>query len=165
MSANNQMYKFYSEMTKGYREGEDGLFEHGVRSWMSMDPENPFKQDTPEYECFFKMQRGYQLWMMNGADKKINRRRMIEAAKELCEINPKRPYKFNKEENEEDKRQAEAYAKEQAALAEETAKAEAEEEEKNMFYVFGVVPQKKKDKETDELKISRLRNLFKRNHD
>ena len=173
MSQNNQMYKFYSEMTKGHRENQPALFEHGVRSWMAMEPECPFGEGSDEAELFFKMQMGYTIWQRNGADKNINRRRMLEAAHQLCELNPQRPYKFDKAEDAEDRRQAKAneeeakrLAEEEAELlkiqqdAEEKARLEAEEEEKDMLHVFGVVDHK--DKETKELKVSRLKSLFKR---
>lgn len=173
MSQNNQMYKFYSEMTKGHRENQPALFEHGVRSWMTMEPECPFEENSDAAGLFFKMQMGYTIWQRNGADKNINRRRMLEAAHQLCELNPKRPYKFDKAEDAEDRRQAKAneeeakrLAEEEAELlkiqqdAEEKARLEAEEEEKDMLHVFGVVDHK--DKETKELKVSRLKSLFKR---
>ena len=160
---NNMMYKFYSEMTKGYREDQEGLFEHGVRSWMDMEPECPFEENSEAAELFFKIQMGYTIWKRGGADKKINRRRMLEAAKALCELNPKRPYKFNKAEDAEDRRLAEEAEKEAERLAQEKAKEaaaqkareeqerkEAEEEEKDMMHVFGVVKP-----------MSRLKSLFK----
>lgn len=172
MGKNNQMYKFYSEMTKGYREGIAAMFEHGVRCWMELEPENPFEENSQAAELFFKIQRGYTIWLRGGADKNINRRRMMAAAAELCELNPKRPYKFNKEEDAEDRKQAEEaqktaeeLAKEKARIeaeekaAKEAADKEAEEEEKDMEHVFGVVPTPKEEKES---KISRFKNLFKR---
>lgn len=173
MSQNNLAYKFYSEMTKGYRENNDGLFEHGVRSWMDLEPDNPFEENTEEAELFFKIQRGYIIWKRHGADMRINRRRMLDAAKALCELNPKRPYKFDKVEDAEDRRaaaeaekEAQLAAKEEAkrleeqAKIEEQARLEAEEAEKDMVHVFGIV--ERKDKESKELKVSRLKNLFKR---
>lgn len=173
MGQNNQMYKFYSEMTKGHRENQPALFEHGIRCWMNMNPECPFEESSEAASLFFRMKMGYTIWSRQGADKNINFRRMLEAAHDLCELNPKRPYKFDKEEDAEDRRiaeeeekQAELRAKEDAKLleekkaAEETARKEAEEEEKDMFHVFGVV--EKKDKDNKEPKISRLKNLFKR---
>ena len=173
MGQNNLAYKFYSEMTKGYRENNDGLFEHGVRSWMDLEPANPFEENSDAAELFFKIQMGYTIWKRRGADMKINRRRMLEAAKALCELNPKRPYKFDKAEDAEDRRQAKEdeenakkLAEEEAEFeklqkeAEEKARLEAEEEEKDMIHVFGIVD--KKDKESKELKVSRLRSLFKR---
>lgn len=177
MAKNNQMYKFYSEMTKGFREEQPAMFEHGVRCWMMLDPENPFEENSEAAELFFKMKMGYTIWMRGGADRNINRRRMLAAAEALCELNPKRPYKFNKEEDAEDRRLAKEEEEAAKEAAEEEVKAEAEkkaaeeaaikaaeEEEKDMMHVFGVLPETKwpKDKETKELKISRIRNLFKR---
>lgn len=124
MSVNNMMYKMYTEMVKGYKEDDNGLFEHGVRCWMNLEPENPFTPESPEYECFFRMQKGYKLWMMGSADKKINRRRMLGAAKDLCACNPKRPYRFDKKAEEAElaaKAEAEKKAAEEKALAEKKA--------------------------------------------
>ena len=175
MGMNNQLYKHYSEMTKGYRENNSGLFENAVLNLMRLNPDNPFEIGTEEAEYFFEMEKGYTLWAMGGVDARINRRRMLAAAQSLCKLNPKRPYKFNKEEDAKDREKAkeelaaaEAQAQEEAKLeeerriAEEAAAREAEEEEKDIVHVFGVLPQTKQDKETKELRISRLKNLFKR---
>ena len=169
MAKNNQMYKFYSEMTKGYREHISAMFEHGVRCWMECEPENPFEEDSEAYGLFFKIYQSFIIWNRKGVDSNISRRRMLAAASDLCKLNPKRPYKFNKEEDaedrkiaEEEQKAAEEQAKEEARLeaerkaAEEAAIKEAEEEEKDMIHVFGVLPK------TKEPKISRLKNLFKR---
>ena len=125
--SNNEMYRLYNEMVKGYKENQDGLFEHAVRCWMDMNPENPFAEDDPAYEEFFLMKKGYTVWKMGNADRKINRRRMLEHARNLCALNPKRPYKFDKKE-EEARKAAEAL--EEARKAEEAAKLEAEKAEK-----------------------------------
>ena len=176
MAKNNLMYKFYSEMTKGYREKNSGLFENGIRCWMMTQPENPFPKGSEEAECFFEMEMAYTIWSRGGADMRINWRRMLDAARRLCEINPKRPYKFDKVEDTEDRKQAAEEEAAAAAKAEEDAKKaekerlqkeaatkEAEEEEKDIMHVFGVIPEVKiKDKEAKELKVSRLKNLFKR---
>lgn len=122
--SNNEMYRLYNEMVKGYKENQDGLFEHAVRCWLDLDPVNPFPEEDPAYEEFFLMKKGYTIWKMGNADRKINRRRMLEHARKLCELNPKRPYKFDKKE-EEAKQAAEA---EKARLAKEAAAKKAEEE-------------------------------------
>ena len=144
MSVNNEMYKMYNEMVKGYKENNDAMFEHGVRCWMDLKPENPFNPEEPAYEYFFLTQKGYTLWMMGSADRKINRRRMLAAAKQLCESNPKRPYRFDKKAEEaelaakaeaerkaaEEKALAEKKAAEEKALAEKRAAEEKAEEER-----------------------------------
>lgn len=155
MSLNNQMYKMYNEMVKGYKEDNDGLFEHGVRCWMDLNPENPFPSEDPAYEEFFLMQKGYTLWKMGSADRKINRRRMLEAAKRLCELNPKRPYRFDKKAEEEEKA-AEAKKAEEERLAAEQAK---EEPKKEML--LGVVPDES-DVKANEEKAGFFGKLFKK---
>lgn len=135
MSVNNEMYKMYNEMVKGYKENQDGLFEHGARCWMDLKPENPFAPEDPAYEYFFLMQKGYNLWTMGLADRKINRRRMLENARKLCELNPKRPYKFDKKAEELElaaKAAAEKKAAEERALAEKKAAEEKALAEKKM---------------------------------
>ena len=57
--SNNEMYRLYNEMVKGYKENQDGLFEHAVRCWMDLDPTNPFSEEDPAYEEFFLMKKGY----------------------------------------------------------------------------------------------------------
>ena len=137
MNLNNQMYKMYNEMVKGYKENNDGLFEHGVRCWLDLKPENPFAPEEPAYEEFFLMQKGYNLWKMGAADRKINRRRMLEHAVNLCALNPKRPYRFDKKAEEEEKRK-----EEEARIAAERKAMEAElAEKKEQTVVLGVLPE------------------------
>jgi len=180
MSVNNQMYKMYNEMIKGYKEDNDGLFEHGVRCWMDLNPENPFPENEPAFEYFFLMQKGYSLWKMGAADRKINRRRMLEAAYKLCECNPKRPYRFDKkaEEAEEAARiAAEKEAAEKAAAEEKAvAEAKAEEEHKTVLdrntndafndefnkHVFGVIPDESDIKAKEKPKRGLFNKLFKK---
>ena len=142
MNVNNQMYKMFEEMIKGYKENESGLFEHGARCWMELDPENPFQEDDPAYEEFFQMRKGYSLWKMGGADRKINRRRMLSAAERLCETNPAQPYKFDKKA--EERELAEKIAAEKARMEQEMLEQQLKEEipepEKPKDMVFGVVP-------------------------
>ena len=173
--SNNEMYRLYNEMMKGYKENQDGLFEHAVRCWMDLNPENPFPEEDPAYEEFFLMKKGYSVWKMGNADRKINRRRMLEHAKALCALNPKRPYRFDKKE-EEAKKAAEAV--EEARKAEEAAKLEAEKAEaerrealiKNETrqfnddfnkHIFGVVEQPE-DEEEQESKKGFLGRFFKK---
>jgi len=167
MSINNQMYKFYNEMVKGYKENQDGLFEHGVRCWLELKPENPFPFEDPAYEEFFQMQRGYSLWQMGGADRKINRRRMLEAARRLCALNPKKPYKFDRKAEEEEKA---AKAAEEARLAENKKESTNEaptrsrgtKTEAPPQYVFGVLPEESADKTNPTEKKGLLGKLFKK---
>ena len=124
MSVNNEMYKMYNEMVKGHKENRNELFEHGVRCWMDLKPENPFSPEEPAYEYFFLTQKGYNLWKMGLADRKINRRRMLENAHKLCECNPKKPYRFDKKAEEAElaaKAEAERKAAEEKVLAEKKA--------------------------------------------
>lgn len=173
MGRNNDMYHFFNEMLKGYKEQQDGLFEHAVRCWMDMEPENPFKEDDPAYEQFFLMQKGYTVWRRGAADRKINRRRMLEAAYNLCALNPKKPYRFDKEEDAADKKaeaeakaEAERKAMEEAKRLEELAKespvSQGENEAETVSsgkreHILGVVP-----KNPEQVKKSFLDRLFKR---
>lgn len=160
MGKNNQMYKMYTEMVKGYKADNDGMFEHGVRCWMDLDPENPFDPEDPAFEEFFLMRKGYNLWRMGAADRKINRRRMLEHAYKLCELNPKRPYRYDKKEEEADQLEAEKKAAEEAERkATEEAEKKAAEEILNTgdfdgddFKLLGVIPKPK----------NLFRRLFKR---
>ncbi len=149
MSRNNELYKMYTEMIEGYKKKQEGLFEHGARSWMMLEPENPFPPEDPAFEQFFLMQKGFQIWQRGGADRKINRRRMLEAAYNLCALNPKRPYKFDKKADEEEKA-ALAKAEEEKAQSEETVV--KTDSEQNSQYVFGIVPDVEKEKKTNFLR-------------
>jgi len=102
MGYNNTMYRLFKEMLDGYKTGNDGLFEHGARCIMDLNPANPFEENTPESECFFQMYNTYMRWKNHGADMKINRRRMLSAAEELCKIITKNPFTFSKEEEKKD---------------------------------------------------------------
>ena len=114
------------------------------------------------------MKKGYSLWKMGSADRKINRRRMLEAANKLCECNPKRPYKFDKkaEEDEEAARiAAEKEAAEKAAAevkTEEECKAVFEEDANFNKHVFGVVPDESDIKVEEKPKRGLFNKLFKK---
>lgn len=94
----NKKYQLYRQMTQGYRLGADGtaLFEHSVVCWLDMEPGNPFPEDSPAHEHFFRMKNHYNVWRIGGADHKINRQRMLNAAKDLCATKAKNPYKYDK---------------------------------------------------------------------
>ena len=99
----NELYRAYDEMLQGFKAKNDTQLEHGVRCWMDLKPENPFPEDIPAYDLFFKIKRHYTVWRMGGADYKVNRTRMVKAAKDLCATYPKRPYKFDRKADSEDK--------------------------------------------------------------
>ena len=111
MNKTNQMFRLFAEMKKGYRDKNEIMFQHGAQCWLDYDPENPFTPDTPEYNAFFQMKKCYTIWKRGDIDRKINRRRMFEWAEQLCKINPKQPYKFDKAADEADKKEAEEEAK------------------------------------------------------
>ena len=121
MDRNNQMYKMFKEMKEGYKNQQPELIEHGARCWLDCNPDNPFPVDSPEYEAFFQMQKCYLIWIRGDVNRKINRRKMVQWAMELCKINPRQPYKFDKKAEEADqalRMQQEAEA-EQAAIQKE----------------------------------------------
>lgn len=103
MSDNNEMYQMYKQMIQGYKLGPDGqnLFEHAVKCWLDLNPDNPFPEDSPAFEMFFRMKNYYSVWRLGSADRKISMRRMFNAAKELCAVKAKNPYKYDKKEAEE----------------------------------------------------------------
>lgn len=104
MSVNNQMYVMFANMKQGYKEGNMDVVEQCARCWMQLATENPFPYDTPEYEEFFQMQKAYSIWARGYVDQKINRRRMVEHAKRLCELDPKQPYIYDKKAEQEEKK-------------------------------------------------------------
>lgn len=127
MGYNNTMYRLYQEMLDGYATGNDGLFEHGARCMMDLNPKNPFNENTQEAELFFQMYNTYFRWKNHGADMKINRRRMLAAANELCEIVTENPYTFSEEEEKQDLE--ELRKKEELKRKEEEHKAEFKKQE------------------------------------
>lgn len=124
----NELYRAYDSMLKGYKEGNDNVVEYGVRCWMEQNPENPFPPDSPAYNKFYTIQNCYRLWRMGSSDYRVSRRRMITAAKQLCEMYPKRPYKFDRKGDAEDKAAKAAEEKEMFEQSE-AAKQKAIEEE------------------------------------
>lgn len=119
MADNNTMYRMFRQMMQGYKlekEGEN-LFVHAVHCWMDLNPDNPFPEDTEAFDCFFRMKNYYSVWKLHSADYRVNERRLIAAAKDLCATKPKNPYKYDKKEAEEDK----------IALRESTKKQQEEE--------------------------------------
>ena len=107
MNTNNQMFILFKTMKEGYAEGNNDVVEQCARCWMQLATENPFTYDTPEYEEFFQMKKCYTIWSKGYVDQKINRRRMIQHAKKLCELNPKQPYVYDKKADQEEKKQLE----------------------------------------------------------
>lgn len=99
----NELYRMYDEMIQGYKMKNEGMFEHGVVCWMDLNPENPFPEDSEAFELFFQTQLYYKCWRLGSADYKSKRKRMMETAKKLCALYPKRPYKFDKKADAEDK--------------------------------------------------------------
>lgn len=126
----NDLYRMYDEMIQGYKTNNDGLFEHGVICWMDLNPENPFPEGSDAYELFFQTQLHYKSWRLGSADYKSKRRRMLAAARDLCALYPKRPYKFDKKADAEDKAlkaaEEEARIKTEEAAQKAAIQAEAE---------------------------------------
>ena len=130
MNRNNYMYTLYKTMTQADKQDNTDAIEQCARCWMQLNPENPFTYDTPEYEEFFQIRKCYMIWARGDVDQKINRRRMIQHAKALCEINPKQPYVFDKKADEEEK-QAEEQKKKMDLLARQELE-KAKEEKKTI---------------------------------
>lgn len=97
MNVNNEMYRMFKEMKEGYKNKNKSQMEHGARCWLDLNPENPFDENTPEGEAFFQMKRCYTIWKRGDVDRKINHRRLLSWAEALCKLNPRQPYKFDKE--------------------------------------------------------------------
>lgn len=146
MNVNNQCYRMFKEMKEGYANNDSNQMEHGARCWMDLAPENPFKEDSDEYEMFFQMQKCYRIWKRGDVDRKINRRRMIEWARKLCELNPRQPYRFDKKAEEEEIRLAQEAEKKVEIKPEPKPEPKVEQvvvkEEPEV--VLGIVPPKDK---------------------
>ena len=131
MNKNNQCYKMFKLMKEGYANNDLNQVEHGARCWLDLEPNNPFEFNSPEFEAFFQMQKCYMIWRRGDIDRKINRRRMIVWAQELCKLNPRQPYKFDKKAEEEDLRlEKEKYEQSLKEKAVSEEKPEEKQEEK-----------------------------------
>ena len=137
----NELYRAWNDMVQGYKTGSDNMLEFGVKSWMDLNPENPFESGTAESNQFVRIRNHYTVWRMNGADAKVNRKRMIESARVLCSMYPKRPYKFDRTADTQAKAAA-AASEEERLKAEAEARQKAIEEEANR-----IVAQEQKNKE------------------
>jgi len=102
MNVNNQKYKMFKLMKQGYAEGNKSNVEQCAHCWLQLEEVNPFEYGTLPFEEFFQMKRCYTIYSRHDIDQKINRRRMVEHAMKLCELNPKNPYTFDKKAEEED---------------------------------------------------------------
>lgn len=127
MSVNNEMYLLFNKMMEGYKNQRYDAVENAAHCWLMFNPENPFKQDTQEYEVFFQMQRCFTIWRNGDINARINRKRMVEYAKQLCSLDPAQPYKYNKSEEERERKQAKE-AEKQAEKAKEQEKEPTKEE-------------------------------------
>ena len=137
MNKNNQMYRMFKEMKAGYAEGNKDKMEHGARCWLDLEPENPFPEGSNEMEAFFQMQKCYCIWKRGDIDRKINRRRMLQWAEKLCELNPRQPYRFDKKAEEEEILAAQKAEQEKPVVEKKVVKQEPDK-------VFGVIPEEKK---------------------
>ena len=143
MGLNNQMYALYADMKRAYANDDSGSVEQFARCWLQLAPENPFKQDTPEFEEFFQMQKCYMIWFRGDIDQRINRRRMIQHAKALCALNVANPYKFSKEEARrdlEEKKLKEASEIKAIEEQQEEIKEELPEKTVEKKVVLGIIP-------------------------
>lgn len=147
----NEMYRMYNEMIEGYKTKNDNMLEHGVRCWLDMHPENPFAPESEAYEVFFRMNNYYNVWRLGGADHRVNRRRMIEAAKQLCALYPKRPYKFDKQADIEDQR---IKAIEEEARLKENEEAKAKEIQDEAERI--VMEEEKRRRDAEAREIARI---------
>lgn len=104
MSDNNTMYRMFRQMIQGYKLGKEGenLFSHAVHCWMDLNPDNPFSPESEAFNCFFKMKNYHSVWN-HSTCYKVNERRMMQAARDLCATKPKNPYKYDKQEAEREK--------------------------------------------------------------
>lgn len=138
MNVNNEMFRMFKEMKQGYQNKNPGQMEHGARCWLDLNPENPFPEESPEFEAFFQMHKCYMIWKRGDVDRKINYHRMITWAETLCKLNPKQPYEFDKEADkiekqikfEEELLQAKKKEEEQAKAIQRQAQLIVEEEER-----------------------------------
>lgn len=153
MSKNNQLYNAFNNLIKGYAIGDEVAIEQNATNLCQLAENNPFTYDTEEYEKFYQMQRSCRLWLKNGVDHKINRRKMIGYAKELCALNPKQPYIYDKKADEEEKKQileaenariAKVNSIEEINKTEVVQKVELEEP----VHMTGVIPEEDKEKKS-----------------
>jgi len=129
MNKTNLMYKMFKQMKEGYKSKQDGLFEHAVRCWMDVDPEDPFEEGTEASEYFSQMKIHYNVWKMKSSDYRVNWRRMLESARKLCALNPRQPYKFDKKAEEEDMLEEQRKLAEQKKIDEQKAEEQRRLEE------------------------------------
>ena len=148
MGYNNKMYQLFQEMLDGYKTNNDGLFQHGARCLIAMNPINPFKEESKEADLFFTMSITYARWNNHSVDAKINMRRMLAAAQELCSLVKENPYVYSKEEEEQEleelKRQEEL--KKQEELNKEEIKETNVVVNDPPQVVLGILPENKDEK-------------------
>ena len=153
MGRNNSLYTLYKEMVEGFQTNENGLFEHGARCIMDLDPDNPFQENSDDAELFFQMKLSYARWKNHGPEAKLNYRKILEYARELCKAHPENPYVFDKEEakrdlEEQKEREREAIRKlEEKRKAEELKQKEEAEKQKKLQE-----EQSQKEEETNDIK-------------
>lgn len=129
-------------MKQGYANNDKDRVSQAARCWLQLEPENPFNAESPEYEEFFQMQKCFTIWKRGDIDRKINGRKMIEHAWKLCELNPRQPYKFDKATEDAELKQTQEVEKKRVEEAVNIV--EEEKEEVKSEYVFGVLPEEKK---------------------
>ena len=153
MGRNNSLYTLYKEMVEGFQTKENGLFEHGARCIMDLNPNNPFQENSDNAELFFQMKLSYTRWKNHGPEAKLNYRKLLDYARKLCESHPENPYVFDKEEAKRDLEEQKEKEREVIRKLEEKRKAEElkQKEEAERQKKLEEEQQKKKE-ETDDIK-------------
>ena len=167
MGRNNNIYSMYQEMLDGFKTDNEGLFEHGTRCLMSLDPEVPFEVGSSEYELFYRTLRFYKTWEHGGVGSKVSYTRMLNKAKELCSCVNYNPFNYSEEEEMEDlkaqKKLEEQRKKEQKKIEQQTEDLKKIKEQnkkkepvrqvvkevklEDSEHILGIVPEEEQEKE------------------
>ena len=154
MEQNNEAHGYYKNIIEGYQNHNEALFEHAVRCWMFLGLQNPFTENTPEYEAYFQMQRCFNLWQMGDADMKVNYKRLLAYSKDFAELNIPNPYIYVEPPKKVEKPVKVKQEKKVPEIPKPVVKKEEEEVVKE--YVFGVP------EPHEEVKKGFFARLFKR---
>lgn len=166
MGRNNTLYKLYNNMFAMYKNNNKNI-EREVYCLMMFYGDNiefPFPANSKENSCLDTMFVCFTKWRNGGPEAKFNYRKTIDAAKELCNLNPVNPYSFDKEEEKRDvaeQKEKERQQKlEEQRLAEERRIAEEQkhlEEQKRIEEEKKIEEQKKAEEELKQKEIKEVK--------
>lgn len=87
----NASFKLYNEMMDGYNLVNENKFVHGAMHLAAKDWKNPFQDEVADMH-YSMMAINYKKWLKRGVDYRVSKRRLLEHATRLAELDLPSPF-------------------------------------------------------------------------